>query len=94
MSQPRNTGQSKFIKILEERAQQERIQKEQSQNAEKNQSWMKKVFGATKKLSPEEIPDIDIKGQRYKRQSAAGVPRSQIERQLFKIGMVWFLFSP
>mmetsp|Transcript_21188 Transcript_21188/g.18809 ORF Transcript_21188/g.18809 Transcript_21188/m.18809 type:complete len:156 (+) Transcript_21188:3-470(+) len=77
-------GRQRLTKILEERKAEEEANKHSHKEAD-NQSWRKRVFGFTKKLAAEDIPDVDIKGNRHRRQSAAGVNQSQIERQLFKM---------
>ena len=78
-------GKVEFTKILQERARIEQ-QKRQKESDEKNKTWMNRVFGFTKKMAPDDIPDIDIKGQRHRRQDSASMPKTQIERQLYRIG--------
>ena len=87
MSQPKpKSGQSKFMEILKQRSQVEQKTNPKTESEKDDKHWMKKVFGFTKRIAPEDIPEIDIKGKRYKRQPSVSVPPSQIERQLFQVG--------
>ena len=79
-----------FIKVLEERRRQEANRVAKSKEGDANMSWTKRVLGFSKKMSAEDIPEIDIKGTRNKRKGAPQVPLSQIERQLYKIGIYFF----
>ncbi|CAI2382794.1 unnamed protein product [Moneuplotes crassus] len=77
-------GRQRLNTILEERKAHDEKVKRQAAETEK-QSWRNRVFGFTKRFTPEDMPEVDIKGHRQKRQSAAGVKQSQIERQLYQL---------
>ena len=85
MKEESERQRTEFTKILEERSKIEKERKTKEADSQ-NKSWMNKVFGFTRKMAPDDIPEIDIKGQRHRRQDSATMPKTQIERQLYRIG--------